>query len=115
MDKSDWQRLLHIRTHCEDVELFINRFGRNYDTFIEDCAYFNAVSMCIFQIGELSNSLSEDFRQRTSSDIPWKMICGMRNLLAHSYGEIDEEIIWETANNDIPKLKAFCDKVLYQQ
>ena len=35
MDKSDWQRIIHIRTHCDDVESFINRFGRDYNTFVE--------------------------------------------------------------------------------
>jgi uncharacterized protein with HEPN domain len=39
------------------------------------------------------------------------MIRGMRNVLAHSYGEIDEEVIWETANHDIPRLKAFCENL----
>ena len=33
------------------------------------------------------------------------MIRGMRNWLAHSYGEVDSEILWATANNDIPMLK----------
>lgn len=111
MDKSDWQRIIHIRTHCDDIESFLNRFGRDFHTFEEDRAYFNAVSMCIFQIGELANGLSEDFRQKTSKEIPWRMIRGMRNVLAHSYGEIDEEVIWETANNDIPLLRDFCYKL----
>ena len=111
MDKSDWQRIIHIRTHCDDIESFLNRFGRDFHTFEEDRAYFNAVSMCIFQVGELANGLSEDFRQKTSKEIPWRMIRGMRNVLAHSYGEIDEEVIWETANNDIPLLRDFCYKL----
>ena len=111
MDKSDWQRIIHILTHCDDIESFLNRFGRDFHTFEEDRAYFNAVSMCIFQVGELANGLSEDFRQKTSKEIPWRMIRGMRNVLAHSYGEIDEEVIWETANNDIPLLRDFCYKL----
>ena len=36
----------------------------------------------------------------------------MRNLVAHSYGTMDREIIWETALTDIPVLKAFCDEQL---
>ena len=112
MDKSDRQRIYHIRSYCEDIELFLARFGREYDIFVQDRAYFNAVSMCILQIGELANSLSEDFRQATSAKMPWKMIRGMRNLLAHAYGEVDEEVVWETAINDIPMVKAFCDEML---
>lgn len=112
MDKSDRQRVQHIRSYCEDIDMFLDRFGRDFNSFIQDRAYFNAVSMCVLQIGELANSLSERFRQETSAQMPWKMIRGMRNMLAHAYGEVDEEIIWETAINDIPMLKAFCDKML---
>ena len=37
---------------------------------------------------------------------------GMRNLVAHSYGSMNREIIWETAVNDIPTLKQFCEEQL---
>ena len=108
MDRSDYQRLLHIQTYCSDIEGFINRFGREYSIFAEDRAYFNAISMCILQIGELANGLSEDFRDSTKDQMPWGMIRGMRNWLAHAYTETDESIIWETATNDIPRLLEFC-------
>ena len=111
MDKLDWQKIIQIRTYCEDIEAFIERFGRDFQIFTEDRAYFNAVAMCILQIGELANSLSEEFRQNTNTQIPWRMNRGMRNVLAHSYGEIDEEVICETANHDIPRLKAFCENL----
>lgn len=111
MDKLDWQKIIQIRSYCEDIEMFMDRFGRDFDTFIEDRAYFNAVAMCVLQIGELANSLSEEFRQSTNAKIPWRMIRGMRNVLAHSYGEIDEEVIWETITNDIPHLKVFCEEL----
>lgn len=112
MDKKDWQKLLHIRTHCEDVASFLERAGNDREAFLHDRLYFNAVSMCILQIGELANGLSEDFRKQTRSEIPWDMIRGMRNWLAHAYGEIDEEMIWNTAVEDIPKVLAFCNKRL---
>ena len=51
MDKLDWQKIIQIRTYCEDIEAFIERFGRDFQIFTEDRAYFNAVAMCILQIG----------------------------------------------------------------
>ena len=108
MNRGDWQRLLHLRTYCEDIAGFIARFGADYETFISDRAYFNAVSMCILQIGELANGLSDEFREETRDRMPWGMIRGMRNWLAHSYAETDEKILWETARNDIPKVLDFC-------
>lgn len=109
MNKGDYQRLQHIQRYCKDIGEFIKRFGQNYSTFTQDRAYFNAVSMCILQIGELSNGLSVAFREETKAQMPWDMIRGMRNWLAHAYAEMDESVIWETALHDIPKLLAFCD------
>lgn len=112
MNKADWQRIIHIKTYCEDIAGFIKRFGNDYDIFTADRAFFNSVAMCILQIGELSNGLSEEYRDSTKSQMPWGMIRGMRNWLAHAYSEIDESVIWETATNDIPKLLKFCDQEL---
>ena len=112
MNEADRQRLQHIITYCKDMEGFVDRFGRDYEIFITDRAFFNSVSMCVLQIGELSNALSEDFRNATNDEIPWKMIRGMRNWLAHAYGEVDESILWETVNNEIPFLLDFCKKAI---
>ena len=36
----------------------------------------------------------------------------MRNLVAHNYGSMSRDIIWETASVDIPTLKTFCEEQL---
>lgn len=70
--------------------------------------------MCVLQIGELANGLSAEFREETKEQMPWGMIRGMRNWLAHAYAEMDESVIWETAVNDIPALLRFCETALEQ-
>lgn len=112
MVKADRQRILHIKTYCEDIAGFVERFGNDFDIFVSDRAYYNCVSMCVLQIGELTNSLSEEFREETETRIPWKMIREMRNWLAHAYGEIDESILWETVTSEIPVLHRFCEEML---
>ena len=112
MNQRDRQRLEHILRHCRDVSDFIDRFGADYNVFIQDRAYYNAVAMCVMQVGELANGLSEEFREATKDQMPWGMIRGMRNWLAHSYTEIDDMVLWETAKNDLPKVFAFCEKQL---
>ncbi|MBQ0102099.1 MAG: DUF86 domain-containing protein [Firmicutes bacterium] len=108
MAERDKSVLMHIADHCEDIGGFIERFGNDFGVFVKDRAYFNAVSMCILQIGELSGALSEEYRAATSERIPWQNIRGMRNLVAHAYGSLDEELVWETATDDIPALLGFC-------
>ena len=112
MNNGDRQRLLHIQRYCQDIAGFIERFGNDYQTFIQDRAYSNAVSLCVLQIGELANGLSVEFREETKGEMPWGMIRGMRNWIAHAYAEMDESVIWETAINDIPGLARFCEKAL---
>lgn len=70
--------------------------------------------MCILQIGELANGLSDEFREQTKAEVPWGQIRGMRNWLAHAYAEMDESMTWETATNDIPKLAVFCKEQIDQ-
>ena len=113
MRSNDLQRIQHMKRYCEDVAEFIERFG-DFEKFSTDRAYHNALSMCILQIGELSNGLSAEFRAETKGNIQWGLIRGMRNWVAHSYNEMDDEIIWDTAINSIPLLLEFCNTKLKQ-
>ena len=60
--------------------------------------------MCIIQIGEFVSGLDDDFVKKYS-DIPWRQIKGMRNIYAHDYDIIDNDIIWETITEEIPELR----------
>jgi uncharacterized protein with HEPN domain len=99
-------------TYCEDIATSIRRFGADYEIFAKDKDYFNSISMCLMQIGELSGGLSDEFRDATRSRIQWGPIRAMRNLFAHSYAIMSRPIIWETATKDIPELLHFCTTIV---
>jgi uncharacterized protein with HEPN domain len=46
--------------------------------------YRNSISMYIMQIGELSGGLSAEFKESSKNQMPWGMIKGMRNMVAHA-------------------------------
>ena len=110
MEQPDIQRLEHIRDYCKEIKKTIARYGASFDVFDSDADYQRSVSFCILQIGELSGGLSAEFRKSTADRIQWGPIKGMRNLVAHSYGSMSRDIIWETAITDIPVLQAFCEQ-----
>ena len=114
MVKRAFQIICHIKNYCVDIAGYIERFGEDYNIFIGDSAYYNAVCMCVLQIGELSNKLSDEFREETKAEMPWGMVRGMRNMLAHVYEQAEESIIWETVKNDIPTLLHFCESIIEQ-
>ena len=108
----DLQRIKHIRDYCTEIEKSVTRYGRAFAIFDSDPDYQRSVSFSILQIGELSGGLSQEYRQATADRVQWGPIKGMRNLVAHNYGSMSREIIWETATTDIPALKRFCEEQL---
>ena len=108
----DLQRIKHIRDYCTEIEKTVTRYGRAFAIFDSDPDYQRSVSFSILQIGELSGGLSQEYRQATADRVQWGPIKGMRNVVAHNYGSMSREIIWETATTDIPALKRFCEEQL---
>lgn len=69
--------------------------------------------MCVIQIGELAGELSDDAKA-LAADVPWRLIKDTRNFYVHAYGEIDLKSVWATLNDDLPRLKVACEKILAQ-
>lgn len=67
--------------------------------------------MCIVQIGELVNQLSDPVKVQNPS-IPWRVIKDTRNFYVHAYGSVDLASVWETLTGDIPALKAACEELI---
>lgn len=63
----------------------------------------------IFQtIGEAAAHVSPGF-QEAHPEIPWHEVIGMRNRLVHDYMNVDEDVIWEVVQQDLPPLiQALC-------
>ena len=55
-------------------------------------------------IGEAARHLSPEFRDR-HSEVPWRLVIGMRNHLVHGYFDVDPDIVWTAITERIPELK----------
>ncbi|MCB9460330.1 MAG: DUF86 domain-containing protein [Anaerolineaceae bacterium] len=54
-------------------------------------------------VGQAARMISDEGKA-SYSQIPWKVISGMRNHLVHEYFNIDFDILWQTIQDDIPTL-----------
>ena len=54
-------------------------------------------------MGEAARRVSKAY-QDEHPEIPWRPIIGLRNILAHEYGEIKADRIWFIATRDVVEL-----------
>ena len=108
----DAQILAHILEYCNRIERTLSRFGKDFDVFLEDQDYMDSVSMNLLQIGELAGKFSDAYVQKAKPEMDWRAIKNMRNMFAHDYGSMDKDRIWQTATEDVPALKAYCERAL---
>ena len=54
-------------------------------------------------IGEAASRVSTECKD-TYPEIPWSRIVGMRNRLVHGYFNVNRQRVWETVQDDIPRL-----------
>ena len=111
MKNEDVLIIKKILKYCNDIENLLIRFDTDFEKYKTDISFQYACNMCIIQIGELANRLSEETKENTKN-IPWRAIRGMRNFQAHDYENVDLEIVWNTLLEDIPVLKQNLKKIL---
>ena len=55
-------------------------------------------------IGEAARTLSPEFRTQ-HPEIQWSQMIGTRHILVHRYFGIDENLVWEIVETNLPELK----------
>jgi len=113
MNNRDEILLSKIIQYVDEITITVERYQLDYDKFVADFVVKNAIAMCILQIGELVGKLSDDLKLKYNA-MPWNSIKALRNIAAHNYGEIDLEILWETATSDVFVLKDYCQKIIVE-
>ncbi|MCL1873143.1 MAG: DUF86 domain-containing protein [Clostridiales bacterium] len=107
MSIKDSDILRHILRYCEQIQETQKEFESSRTKFMESSTFHNAVCLCLLQIGELVTGLSEEFIS-DHPEIQWREIKLLRNIVAHHYGHIDYDIIWDICLTDIPEMMYFC-------
>jgi uncharacterized protein with HEPN domain len=65
-------------------------------------------------IGEASKAISAELRHQYP-EVPWDLISGTRNRLAHGYIDVDLDIIWTIVTTDLPPLIVQLRRILKKE
>jgi len=94
---------------AREVESMLDDY--DLSAFLADRVMLRAIERSVEIIGEAARCVSLPY-QDDHPEIPWREIIGQRNILAHEYGQIDHELLYKTANEDIPGLIPTIEKLL---
>lgn len=77
--------------------------------FFQDRKTRDAVTRNLEIIGQAVKDIGADTLAQSHPDIPWSQISATRNVLAHQYLGVDNELLWNIVERELPPLeRAVC-------
>jgi uncharacterized protein with HEPN domain len=103
---------LRVLDYLEHILSAIDRINRHIadvdrTKFLASELIQDAVIRNLEVIGEAANNIQrvDPVFAKKNAEIPWQVMYAMRNRLSHGYEKVDNEMVWNTACNDLPVLQ----------
>ncbi len=98
-----------LRLYVEDMLDFCETalaytFGFDQAGLMADRMRYDATLRNLELIGEAATHVPVDIRAQ-APDVPWRLIVGTRNRLAHAYLGIDPDTVWNIVAQELPPLR----------
>jgi len=103
------ERIRDILDAIAEIQKFTH--GMDFESFRMDNKTIRSVEMNFIIIGEAANQIPEEIEEKYSQ-IPWSLMRAMRNRLVHVYFQVDERLMWDTVQNDLPPLIPELEKLI---
>ncbi|WOX56652.1 MULTISPECIES: DUF86 domain-containing protein [unclassified Methanoculleus] len=103
---------LYLRDILEAIER-IEQYTEDmcYEAFTENNLVQDGVIRNLMVIGEATKLIPEPLKGEYSN-IPWRKIAGMRDILIHAYFGVHNEIVWDAVRNKLPELQVAVRQML---
>ena len=101
--------LTDIMTSCAKVLRYTQDI--TFEELITDERTYDAVLLNLQIIGEAVKHIPLNIREHTSG-IEWRKIAGLRDVVAHTYFQIEPEIIWDIGQTKIQPLQKQVQQLL---
>lgn len=108
-DRDIRDSLQDILITIEMAEQFIA--GMTFEQFQDDPKTIFAVTRALEVIGEATKQIPLSLRE-SYPQIPWKSVTGMRDKLIHAYFGVKVDVLWDTTQQDLQRLKPVVQAML---
>lgn len=99
----DWRLYADdILAACDKIRRFVA--GMSYEQFVADDRTCDAVIRNLEVIGEAAKRIPDEVAGR-APQVPWRLIRGMRDVLAHAYFGLSLPVVWDTATTQVDELE----------
>jgi uncharacterized protein with HEPN domain len=85
----------------------------SWEEYLGDKKTQDAVVRTLEVMGEATKNLTANFRNQYSH-IPWREMSGTRDRLIHQYFGVNQEIVWQIIERDLPKLNITIAKLIQE-
>lgn len=110
----DLDRIRRVVSVGEELAACVMRNRITRDAILTDQDVRWMVSMPVFDISEQVSRLSDDFLERHPIEGSYA-IAGMRNRMAHGYGDVAFDFIADAVFEDVPALVERCRDILAEE
>lgn len=106
--KGDYVYLSHILECISAIESYLPNGKRDYfgSKLIQDAVIRN-----LEVIGEATKRVSIELREK-ENQVPWREMAGLRDVLIHHYFGVDNEIVWNVVEKELPKIKKVIQNIV---
>ena len=101
MSRDELMYLQDIAQSCEKIMRFTADFTQQ--DLAGDEKTYDAVIRNLEIVGEAAKHISEQLRKQLP-DVDWRKASGLRDIIAHAYFGIDDDVLWDVVQNKVPQL-----------
>lgn len=107
--KREWR--LYIKDMIDCCEKVLSyTYGMSQNAFEASDLTYDATLRNLELIGEAATHIAPEIREQYDH-IPWRTLVATRNRLIHGYLGIDNDIIWNIVESDVPDLLAMLNSI----
>jgi uncharacterized protein with HEPN domain len=87
-------------------------YARDHPAWPTDLLVTDAIAKRVEDVADAAKMRFPRALRGDFPDIPWDEMAGMRDRLAHDYGNIDLDILREVVDDHLPRLVRAIDRIL---